>query len=99
MKVKFTLLRAIMARADYLLHLIAGAAIAALVLAIAIHFLPWGSALAVAATVAFLALIGKEIYDSMHPDTNTAELMDVISGLIGIAFVAVVATVTFLWPI
>ena len=49
--------------------------------------------------MAFLALIGKEIYDSMHPDTNTAELMDVISGLIGIAFVAVVATVTFLWPI
>jgi len=99
MKVKFTLLRSIMARADYLLHLIAGAAIAALVLAVAIHFLPWGSALAVAAVVAFLAVIGKEIYDSMHPDTNTAELMDVISGLLGIAFVAIVAVITFLWPI
>ena len=57
MKVKFTLLRSIMARADYLLHLIAGAAIAALVLAIAIHFLPWGSALAIAATAARSAAI------------------------------------------
>ena len=96
MKVKFTILKAIIGRADYLLHAIAGAAIAALVLAVAVRFLAWGAALAVACTVAFLALIGKEIYDSLHPDTNTAELMDVISGLLGIAYVAFVAVVMFL---
>ena len=96
MKVKFTFLKALVSRSDYLLHAIAGAAIALLVTAVAIHFLPWGSALAVGAVVAFLALIGKEIYDSLHPDTNVAELMDVLSGLIGIAFVAIAVAVMFL---
>ena len=89
------IIKLIARRSDYLLHHIAGEDIAAIVLAILIHFLPWYWAMVVADVVAIFFLVGKEIYDSKHPDTQTAELMDIISGLFGVAFIDIVAVIMF----
>lgn len=88
------IIKLIARRADYLHH-ITGEDIAAIVLAILIHFLPWYWAMVVADVVAIFFLVGKEIYDSKHPDTQTAELMDIISGLFGVAFIDIVAVIMF----
>lgn len=83
-------------RADCLLHHIAGEDIAALSLAILVHFLAWWWAMLIADAVAIAFLVGKEIYDSLHPDTQTAELIDIESGLWGVLFVDVCAVILFL---
>lgn len=83
-------------RADCLLHHIAGEDIAALALVILVHFLAWFWAMAIADAVAIAFLVGKEIYDSRHPDTQTAELIDIVSGLWGVLFVNILALILFL---
>ena len=74
-------------RADYLLHHLAAEDIALLVFAVLVHFLPWGGALGVADAAAVAALILKEVWDYHHPDTQSVELNDILSGLWAIAYV------------
>lgn len=93
------IIKLIARRADYLLHHIAGEDIAALFFAIVVHFLAWYWAMAIADAVAICFLVGKEIYDSKHPDTQTAELMDIISGLFGIAFIDTIICIIFLFAL
>jgi hypothetical protein len=35
-------------------------------------------------SVAFLALVAKEVYDFFHPVNHSAEFLDVLAGLFGI---------------
>jgi hypothetical protein len=39
---------------------------------------------------AVAALILKEVYDFFHQDTQSVELMDVVSGLVSIAYVDII---------
>ena len=82
-------------RADYLLHHLAAEDIALLVFAVLIHFLPWGCALGLADVAAALALIGKEVYDYHHPDTQSVELNDILSGLVAILYVDAIIVAIF----
>ena len=83
-------------RAACLLHHIAGEDIAALILVILVHFLAWWWALLIADAVAIAALVGKDLYDAALPETQTAELIDITSGLLGVLYVNILAVILFL---
>lgn len=96
MKKIINYIKLIARRADCLLHHIAGEDIAALFLVILVHFLAWWWALLIADAVAIAALVGKELYDAAHPETQTAELIDITSGLLGVLYVNILAVILFL---
>jgi hypothetical protein len=61
---------------DKLKHFAAGAAIAALVVILT-------GSLALAGAAVLLAGAGREVYDAYHPDTNTADIWDVVATCAG----------------
>lgn len=75
-----------MIRPDKLLHFAAGVIIATLVVAMT-------GSLAWAGAAVLLAGVGRELYDAAHPDTNTADLWDVVATCAGWLPVALVAQI------
>lgn len=69
---------------DKLLHDYAGALIALFGFVLSFIFLPFWWALFVGDTFAFAALIGKEVYDKLHPNEQSAEGLDLLYGMFGI---------------
>lgn len=61
---------------DKLKHFAAGAAISALVVILT-------GSLALAGAAVLLAGAGREVYDAYHPDTNTADIWDVVATCAG----------------
>jgi hypothetical protein len=61
---------------DKLLHFAAGALIAILVV-IVTGSLVWAGA------AVLLAGVGREVYDAYHPDTNTADIWDIVATCAG----------------
>lgn len=61
---------------DKLLHFAAGAAITGLVVIVT-------GSLALAGAAVLAAGAGREIYDACHPDTNTADIWDVVATCAG----------------
>ena len=82
-------------RADPLLHHLAAEDIALLAFAILVHCLPWGWAMLTADVAAACALVLKEVYDHFHPDTQTAELVDIQSGVLAIIYVDLIIVAIF----
>lgn len=52
--------------------------------------------LLIADGIALAFLIGKEIYDSYHSDTQTKELGDILAGLRGIGYFNLAALIMFI---
>lgn len=71
---------------DKLLHFAAGVVIAALVVAVT-GSLVWAGA------AVLLAGVGRELYDAAHPETNTADLWDVVATCAGWLPVALVVQI------
>jgi len=74
---------------DKLLHDYAGALICLFVFAVAFRFCPVWLCFVLADIVTIAALAGKELYDYVHPDGHSVELMDFVYGLFGMAKVNV----------
>jgi len=72
---------------DKLLHFAVGAAITVLVVIVT-------GSLALAGAAVFLAAAGREVYDACHPDTNTADIWDVVATCAGWIPVALVVKLT-----
>jgi hypothetical protein len=68
---------------DKLLHFAVGAVIATLVVIVT-------GSLALAGAAVLLAGAGRELYDAYHPDTNTADIWDVVATCAGWIPVALV---------
>ena len=72
---------------DKLLHFAVGAAITVL-------FVIVTNSLALAGAAVLLAAAGREVYDAYHPDTNTADIWDVVATCAGWIPVALVVQLT-----
>ena len=72
---------------DKLLHFAAGALIATLVVIVT-------GSLALAGAAVLLAGAGREVYDACHPDTNTADIWDVLATCAGWIPVALMVQLT-----
>jgi len=71
---------------DKLQHFAAGLVIAALVVTVTGSLMLGGAAVV-------LAGVGRELYDACHPDTNTADIWDVVATCAGWTPVALVSIV------
>lgn len=71
---------------DKLLHFAAGALITTLVVIVT-------GSLALAGAAVLLAGAGREVYDAYHPDTNTADIWDVVATCAGWIPVALVTQI------
>ena len=71
---------------DKLLHFAVGAVIAALVVIVT-------GSLASAGAAVLLAGAGRELYDAYHPDTNTADIWDVVATCAGWIPVALIVQI------
>lgn len=81
-------IKALFNRADLLKHFIAGAGITLLFFGLIQMKLKPALSLILAAILALAAGILKEVYDARHPETHTAELVDIIFVILGVACVA-----------
>ena len=72
---------------DKLQHFAAGAAIATLVVIVT-------GSLALAGLAVLLVGAGREVYDAYHPDTNTADIWDVVATCAGWIPVALVVQIS-----
>lgn len=68
---------------DKLLHDYAGALITLFTFALVHIFAGFWASFLVADIVALAALVGKEVYDRLHPDGHSVECEDVLWGLFG----------------
>ncbi len=68
---------------DKLQHFAVGAAVTTLVASLT-------GSLALAGAAVLLAGVGREVYDACHPDTNTADIWDVVATCAGWIPVALV---------
>lgn len=68
---------------DKLQHFAVGAAVTTLVVSLT-------GSLALAGAAVLLAGVGREVYDACHPDTNTADIWDVVATCAGWIPVALV---------
>lgn len=68
---------------DKLQHFAVGAAVTTLVVGVT-------GSLALAGAAVLLAGVGREVYDACHPDTNTADIWDVVATCAGWIPVALV---------
>lgn len=71
---------------DKVLHFAVGTAITALVVIVT-------GSLALAGVVVLLAGAGRELYDAYHPETNTADIWDVVATCAGWIPVALVVQI------
>ncbi|MBK5204437.1 MAG: hypothetical protein JJD98_03205 [Polaromonas sp.] len=71
---------------DKLLHFAVGALITALVVIVT-------GSLALAGAAVLLAGAGRELYDAYHPDTNTADIWDIVATCAGWIPVALVVQI------
>ena len=69
--------------ADKWMHFCAGAGIDLYAFAVAYRFVPLWAAFVIAFSLALVALVGKEIYDKLHPDGHSVEFKDILAGVIG----------------
>ena len=69
---------------DKLLHLEAGDTITLYSFALLLIFLPFWRCLVCANIVAAVFIIGKEVYDALHPDGHSVECKDVLAGIAGV---------------
>jgi hypothetical protein len=72
---------------DKVQHFAAGAAITSLVVTVT-------GSLALAGAAVLLVGVGREVYDACHPDTNTADIWDVVATCAGWTPVALVVQLT-----
>ena len=68
---------------DKLLHLEAGDTITLYSFALLLIFVPYWHSLLCASIITILFLIGKEVYDALHPEGHSVECKDVLAGLAG----------------
>jgi len=68
---------------DKLLHLEAGDTITLYSFVLLLIFVPYWHSLGCANIIAVLFLIGKEVYDALHPEGHSVECKDVLAGLAG----------------
>lgn len=69
---------------DKLLHLEAGDTITLYSFVLLLIFVPYWHSLGCANIIAAVFLIGKEVYDALHPEGHSVECKDVLAGLAGV---------------